>query len=330
MIKPRVAVTIGDPNGIGPEIIARSFAQPDILNAGKFLILAPYAVVKPAFARVGIEVNPVHSLVSWCESTANIAVFAEEFPSGFMPEPGRLSEIAGRIAGKAVQIAADMAMKGSVDAVVTAPINKSALNQGGYNFPGHTEFLQHLTGSPEVVMTMLADDFRVAMLTNHCSLADVPGRISRELILVKLRILAKELHDRFAIPQPKLAVLALNPHAGENGLFGDEEIRLIRPAVEEARSMGLDVAGPFPADTVFTKPDRFDIYLAMYHDQAMIPIKVKAFGRGVNYTAGLPFIRTSPDHGTAFDIAGRWIADSGSMEEAIGLAIKIAKSSAKS
>lgn len=328
MTKPRVVVTIGDPNGIGPEIIARSFEKPQILESARVLVLAPGNVIRQAFSRTGIIPEFLPSLASWSESSAGVAIYDADFPSDFKVEPGRLSAVAGRIAGKAVQVAAHLAMAGRVDAIVTAPLNKAALNQGGYDFPGHTEFLQHLTASPEVVMTMVGGEFRVAMVTTHCALSEVPKRITKDLILAKLRILERELRQRFQIPRPSMAVLALNPHAGENGLFGDEEKRFIEPAVSEARSLGFDVEGPLSADTAFIKPGRFDIYLAMYHDQAMIPIKVRSFGGGVNYTAGLPFVRTSPDHGTAFDIAGKWAADSGSMEEAIRLAVKLAKSSA--
>ncbi|MCH7756308.1 4-hydroxythreonine-4-phosphate dehydrogenase PdxA, partial [candidate division KSB1 bacterium] len=181
----------------------------------------------------------------------------------------------------------------------------------------------------DVVMILLSDRFRVGLVTTHCALSEVAQLLTSERILRKLQIASQDLHTRFKVTNPRIAVAALNPHAGENGMFGHQEREIIIPAIAAAKKLGLDVSGPFPADTLFARVDKqkFDLYLAMYHDQGLIPLKMKAFGKGVNYTAGLPFIRTSPDHGTAFDIAGKGIADSSSMEEAIKLAVELAKNS---
>ena len=243
--------------------------------------------------------------------------------------PGEVSKSGGMIAGKALEMALKLALTGEAQAVVTAPISKEALNLAGYSYPGHTEFFAENTKVEDVVMILLSGGFRVGLVTTHCALSEVAQLLTSEKILRKLQIANQDLRTRFKIANPRIAVAALNPHAGENGMFGHEEQEIITPAIAAARKLGLDVSGPFPADTLFARIDKqkFDLYLAMYHDQGLIPLKMKTFGKGVNYTAGLPFIRTSPDHGTAFDIAGKGMADSSSMEEAIKLAVELAKNS---
>jgi 4-hydroxythreonine-4-phosphate dehydrogenase len=228
---------------------------------------------------------------------------------------------AGRLTGHAVQTAARLALAGEVDAIVTAPAQKHALHLAGFPWPGHTEWLAHLAGDVDVAMMLAADELRVVLVTTHVPLRDVPALLTQDRVVRTGRITERGLVEWWGIQHPRLALCAVNPHAGESGLFGDEEIRVLGPAAE-----ALGAVGPLPADTVFVRAMRgeFDAVLAPYHDVGMTAIKVAAFGRAVNVTLGLPFPRTSPDHGTAFDIAGSGRADASSMREAIGLAIRLA------
>jgi 4-hydroxythreonine-4-phosphate dehydrogenase len=242
---------------------------------------------------------------------------------------------AGALAGRAIEAGAQLALDGIVDALVTAPIEKHATRLAGYEYPGHTEWLAHLAGDVDVAMMLAAEGgtatldsrlstLRVVLVTTHIALRDVPAVLTTDRIVRVGRVTAAGLRDWFGIASPRLALCALNPHAGEQGLFGDEEARVLRPAAAQ-----LGCAGPFPADTVFVRAMRgeFDAVLAPYHDVGMTAIKVAAFGRGVNLTLGLPFPRTSPDHGTALDIAGQGKADPGSMIEAVRLAVRLARRS---
>lgn len=230
-------------------------------------------------------------------------------------------EVAGRLAGLAVERAVALAAAGSVDAVVTGPAEKRALHLAGYRYPGHTEWLGALCGVAEVAMMLTVDRLRVVLVTTHLALRDVARTLTVERVMTAGRITRRALERWWGIDDPRLALCALNPHAGEGGLFGEEDDTLLRPAAEE-----LDAAGPIPADTVFVRALRgeFDAVLTPYHDVGMTAIKVAGFGRGVNVTLGLPFIRTAPDHGTAMDIAGKGIADPGSLSEAVALAARLA------
>ena len=227
---------------------------------------------------------------------------------------------AGRIAGHAVEAAAQLALEGEVDAIVTGPVQKHALHLAGFPYPGHTEWLAHLAGDVDVAMMLIADALRVVLVTTHVALRDVPALLTTARVVTTGRIAQKALREWFGIASPRLALCALNPHAGESGLFGDEESRVLAPAAKK-----LGAAGPLPADTVFVRAMRgeFDAVLAPYHDVGMTAIKVAGFGRGVNVTLGLPFVRTSPDHGTAMDIAGTGTADPGSMRHALELAVRL-------
>jgi 4-hydroxythreonine-4-phosphate dehydrogenase len=220
-----------------------------------------------------------------------------------------------------VERAARLALEGAVDAIVTAPAHKHALHLAGFPYPGHTEWLGHLAGDVETAMMLAADKLRVVLVTTHVALRDVPALLTIERVVKCGRITQRALRELFGLAEPRIALCALNPHAGESRLFGDEEERVLRPAAEQ-----LGAAGPFPADTVFVRAlgGEFDVVLAPYHDVGMTAIKVAAFGRGVNVTLGLPFIRTSPDHGTAFDIAGQGKADARSMRAALELATALA------
>jgi 4-hydroxythreonine-4-phosphate dehydrogenase len=230
-------------------------------------------------------------------------------------------EAAGRLAGAAVESAAHLALESKVDAIVTGPVHKASLHAAGYRYPGLTEFLAHLAGDVDVAMMLAADALRVVLVTTHIALRDVPRAVTVERMVQAGRITADALRRWWGMSAPRLAVCALNPHAGEGGLFGDEDDRVLRPAAE-----ALGAAGPLPADTVFVRAlkGEFDAVLAPYHDVGMTAVKVAGFGRGVNVTLGLPFVRTAPDHGTAFDIVGKGLADASSMKAALELAAQIA------
>jgi 4-hydroxythreonine-4-phosphate dehydrogenase len=254
-------------------------------------------------------------------ASRRVPVGAWGLGSGEAPADRARAIRAGRLTGHAVQTAARLALAGEVDAIVTAPAQKHALHLAGFPWPGHTEWLAHLAGDVDVAMRLAADELRVVLVTTHVPLRDVPALLTQDRVVRTGRITERGLVEWWGIQHPRLALCAVNPHAGESGLFGDEEIRVLGPAAE-----ALGAAGPLPADTVFVRAMRgeFDAVLAPYHDVGMTAIKVAAFGRAVNVTLGLPFPRTSPDHGTAFDIAGSGRADASSMREAIGLAIRLA------
>ena len=277
--RPRLAVTLGDPRGIGPEVVDKALAAP----------------------------SPLAADVTLLGRTEHGA--------------GLTAEQAGRVAGQAIEEAARLALAGTVDAIVTGPVHKQALHAAGYRYPGVTEFLAHLAGDVPVAMMLTTGKLRVVLVTTHLALRDVPGQLTTERIVQAGRITADALGRWWGMAAPRLAVCALNPHAGEGGLFGDEDERVLRPA-----ALALGAAGPLPADTVFVKALRgdFDAVLAPYHDVGMTAVKVAGFGHGVNVTLGLPFIRTAPDHGTAFDIAGTGTADAGSMRAALELAVRLA------
>jgi 4-hydroxythreonine-4-phosphate dehydrogenase len=300
MPRPRLAVTLGDPRGIGPEITRRALETP--IAAEIIAVGAEDQVAEiPASRRVVVG--------TWGEGAG------EEGPVG--PGPSRAVR-AGRIAGTAIETAARLVLAGEADAIVTAPAHKHALNLAGFRWPGHTEWLAHLAGDVDVAMMLAADRLRVVLVTTHVPLRSVPELLTTERIVRTGQVTRAALTRWWGMASPRIAVCALNPHAGESGLFGDEEERVIRPAVE-----ALGASGPWPADTVFVRAMRgeFDAVLAPYHDVGMTAIKVAAFGQGVNVTLGLPFPRTSPDHGTAFDIAGTGRADPSSMRQALELAV---------
>jgi 4-hydroxythreonine-4-phosphate dehydrogenase len=289
LIKPRVAVTEGDPAGIGPEIARRAAADPRVLDV--------------------------------CEPVLYGA------PPGRAFAAGLLAAEAGRAAYEAIVRAVDDARRGIVSAVATAPINKEAFRLAGLPWSGHTDLLAHLTGAPHVAMMFYSDELRVVLATVHVPLAEVPRLLTIDSLMKTIGLAAREL-PRFGFVTPRLAVAGLNPHAGEHGLFGCEERDVIVPAIAQCRARGIDAAGPFPADTVFLRARRgeFDAVIACYHDQGLIPVKLVAFGRSVNVTLGLPIIRTSVDHGTAFDIAGKGVADPESLIAAVLLAARLARS----
>lgn len=302
----RIGLTLGDPRGIGPEIAvaaARSFREG---AAHRLVFIGPAGT--PA-DRVGDEFQAVGN---W--------------------HAGGGAPLAGLLAGRAIDRAIRMALDGDIDAIVTAPIDKAALHAGGFNFPGHTEMLASGAGVADVVMLMAAErtalggPLRVVLATTHIPLAEVPRALTANLLVTQARITANGLRDGWNLPAPRLALCALNPHASDGGLFGDEEERIYGPALDALHAQGFAVTGPIPADTVFLRAARgeFDAVIAPYHDVGMAAFKTAAFGSGVNVTLGLPFPRTSPDHGTALDIAGSGTADPSSMIEALSLAARLA------
>ena len=327
--RPIVGITVGDVNGVGPEVVLKALAKDEVRQQQRPVIIGPARFLRDLARTLGLPLKVVENIAELDEENSEVGVLNQEsFPD--VPSTSAESKPdGGVIAGRALEKAVGLALSGEVDALVTAPISKAAFNEAGYRYAGHTEFLAEKTNSPHALMILMNKDFRVALATTHCALSKVSARLTTEDIKAKLQVLDSDLKLRFGIHEPKLAVAALNPHAGEGGLFGREESEVIRPAVIEARAMGLFVEGPFPADTLFARfeEDHFDAYLAMYHDQGLIPVKMRGFGKAVNYTAGLPIIRTSPDHGTACDIAGRGLAHSGSMEEAIKLASRLVRHS---
>ena len=288
--RPRLAVTLGDPRGIGPEIVAK------MLRAGRGDV-ADLVIVGPR----GTEVDVDEPIGDWTRDGS--------------------AERAGRLAGAAIKRAVALAQSGKVAGIVTAPLEKSALYQGGFDYPGHTEMLAALTGS-RVAMMLAADELRVILATTHIALREVLQFLTRERVVEVVGIARRGLQDWYGIAEPRIALCAINPHAGDSGRFGNEDDFLLRPAAEEAGALG-----PFPADTVFVRAMRgeFDAVIAPYHDVGMTAIKVAAFGRAVNVTLGLPFPRTSPDHGTALDIAHKGVADPSSMIQATRMCADLAR-----
>jgi 4-hydroxythreonine-4-phosphate dehydrogenase len=287
--KVRIGITVGDPAGIGPEIAVTAAADPHVLEVCEPRLYGPHA-------------------------PGAIAAFRR----------GEVSAEAGRAAYDAIVAAVADVKEGVIDAIATAPINKEAFALASLPWKGHTDLLAHLTGAPRVAMLFYAKQLRVVLATIHVPIAEVPKLLTRDLVDFIIDLTAREM-PRFGYPRPRLALAGLNPHAGEHGVIGGEDEAVLRPAVEAARGRGVDITGPWPGDTVFVRAARgeFDAVIACYHDQGLIPVKLLAFGRAVNVTLGLPIVRTSVDHGTAFDIAGRGVADASSLVEAIRLAARL-------
>ena len=330
-----IALTLGDPCGIGPETLVRAFAQGEASGCvvyGDAAWLARTARTlrfSPDSSRPAIV--ELDELAEW-----------KEVPRGAIPVLpivalpadlviGQVDARAGAAAYACIEAAARDALAGRVAAVVTAPIHKAALHAAGVNFPGHTEILQHIAGGVPVRMMLANEQLKTVLVTVHMALRQAIDAVTTEAVLQTLRI-AHQAARGWGLEQPRIAVAGLNPHAGESGLFGDEEERIIAPAIAQARSEGIAASGPYPPDTVFMRarhappehPGAFDIVVAMYHDQGLIPVKYLGVEQGVNVTLGLPFVRTSPDHGTAFDIAGRDLADPSSLIAAIRMARDLA------
>ncbi|MEB3415660.1 4-hydroxythreonine-4-phosphate dehydrogenase PdxA [Alteriqipengyuania sp. WL0013] len=325
-VKP-LAVSVGDPAGIGPELIVRSWLR-RAEGLAPFAVVGGAGVLEASAASMGVDC-PVVRIGTFAEADG---VFAGALPVLDIADaaytPGAPSPEGARLALQSLERAVDLACRGEAGGVMTAPIAKALLAEVGFAHPGQTEFCAAACGVAEAgtVMMLAGPSLRTVPVTIHCALAEVPQRLSAELIVSRARITAAALAADFGIARPRLAVTGLNPHAGENGRMGREEIEVIAPAIADLRAEGIEASGPHPADAIFTPRarDGYDAAICMYHDQALVPLKALDFDAGVNVTLGLPIVRTSPDHGTGFDIAGKGIADEGATMAALRLAGEIA------
>jgi 4-hydroxythreonine-4-phosphate dehydrogenase len=330
MLLPKIGVTMGDPTGIGPEIIVKALSREEPFQACRPIVFGDREVLSRA-----IQMQRLSTTLK----------IIEEIPEdGYLPGKIFLLPLSqlevnslrfgqpDRACGEAMVTYIEEAVKwvrsGRLDAITTCPINKQAMNAAGYHFPGHTELLAHLVQTSPVAMMFLGSKWKVVLVTTHLPLKDVPKWITSNRIMATLRLTDEGMKKYFGITHPKMAVLGLNPHCGEEGLLGEEERREILPAIAEAKSLGMDVKGPFSADSFFNLSGHyaFDVVISMYHDQGLIPIKMFDFKEAVNFTLGLPFVRTSVDHGTAYDIAGKGLADPNNLINAILMASNITKS----
>lgn len=336
--RPILGITMGDPAGIGPEVAVKALETPWIYEVSRPLIIGNADVIRQAVRISGktLQVRPVSGVREAAFSSGIIEVLDMQNIDASALEYGRVSEVCGKAAFQAVVKAIELAMAREIHATVTAPINKEAVNLAGYHFSGHTEIYAHFTHTRDYTMMLAEGNLRVVHVSTHVSLRQACDLVTRERVL-KMIALAHDACRDLGIAHPRIGVAGLNPHSGENGMFGWEEQKEIIPAIREAKSGGIDAEGPVPADTLFSKANggMYDIVVAMYHDQGHIPLKVLGFQwngeekkwmsvNGVNITLGLPIIRTSVDHGTAFDLAGRGVANEKSMVSAIEYAVKLA------
>jgi len=316
---------MGDPAGIGPEVVLKAVAEEEIRRVCIPMIIGDAQLLAHTARTLDLQCgyDIIRKEEPIPQHLTEPIIFHLDNIGGFI-EPGIESGAAGKAAAGYIEAAVELCAAGSIDALATAPINKRALFLGGYSFPGHTEFLAHLTGSEEYAMAFVAANLRIVLLSTHVPLVEAIRMVERDRMIQTINLTQRELR-RWGIDRPRLAVAALNPHGAEGGLFGVEEASEMVPAIEACRTDDINVQGPFPADTVFLRASHgeFDAVIACYHDQAMIPVKCLSFGEAVNVTLGLPFIRTSVDHGTAFDIAGKGLAEHSSMIAAIKLAAEL-------
>jgi 4-phospho-D-threonate 3-dehydrogenase / 4-phospho-D-erythronate 3-dehydrogenase len=322
--RPVVGITMGDPAGIGPEVIIKSLSDRSVDRKVRPIVIGDIGLLEKISRALGARSSFVEFSTSKAvENGAIEVVDLKKFLEAL--EIGKVSKLAGHAAGEYIQRSVAMWKEGTIDAVCTAPINKESLALAGFDFPGHTEFFAALTGTDRFAMSFFAEKLRVVLLSTHLPLRDAIRKVNKDAIGELLRF--TDLHlSKLLKRKVKIAVAGLNPHASENGMFGREEREEIEPAIQECAAEGVDVSGPYSPDTVFLRchQGEFDAVIAHYHDQATIPVKALAFGAAVNVTLGLPFIRTSVDHGTAFDIASKGIADASSMKAAILLAGELA------
>ena len=321
---------MGDPAGIGPEVALKALASPAVKSAVEPILVGDPGVFADTAERLGLRlklVAPQDSAGQRCVALLPTSDLAPTLRKPGPPKTKRQAAACGEAAHRAILGAVRLVQDGDAAGVVTAPISKAHLVAAGHDYPGHTELLAELAGNVPVRMMLAGPHLRVVLVTIHMALAEVPKRLTRDAITETIRITNEALRRQYRIRSPRIAVAGLNPHAGEGGLFGNEEQRIIAPAVGDARRRGIKVAGPLAADGMFVlaAQGKFDALVCMYHDQGLAPFKLQHFADGVNVTLGLPFVRTSPDHGTAFDIAGKGNADARSMEAALLLAAKLAR-----
>ena len=323
--KPVIGISCGDLNGIGLEIIIKTISDTRLLEICTPVLFANNKAVnfyRKLLPEININFSSVKEMSRVNHKQVNLYTCWED---EIAIAPGELTDAGGKYAVLSLVTAAQALKDGHIDGLVTAPIHKKNTQSAEFNFTGHTPYLKNLFGVTDVAMFMVADNMKVAVLTEHVAVKDIAGHITRASILSKLQIIQNSLKKDFGIDKPKIAVLGLNPHAGDEGLIGKEEDEIIKPAIKDAKQKDIFCFGPYSADAFFARGshEKFDAVLAMYHDQGLIPFKSLAFGEGVNYTAGLTGVRTSPDHGVAFDIAGKGIADESSFREAIFKCIDI-------
>jgi len=323
--KIKVGISIGDINGIGLEVIIKTLSENKVLEYCTPIVYGSTKIA--SFYRKALAINDFSFNVINHPNQANPkrANMINCWDEDVKVEPGVINETGGKYAFLSLEKAMNDLLAGLTDALITAPINKHNIQNENFSFPGHTEYIQHRTNSKDALMFLVSDELKVGVVTGHVPVAQVAGIITKDQIISKLELMKNSLINDFWIQRPKIAVLGLNPHAGDNGLIGNEELTVITPAIEEAREKGVFAFGPYPADGFFANNThkQFDAVLAMYHDQGLIPFKYIAFHDGVNFTAGLPVVRTSPDHGTGYDIAGKNMASENSFREALFKAIKI-------
>jgi 4-hydroxythreonine-4-phosphate dehydrogenase len=321
----KIGISMGDPNGVGPEIILKAFNDSRLFENilpivyGSNRVLSFYKKLIP---NCSINYAKARSIDDLKTKQLNVISI---WDGAFNIQPGKANKEGGDFAFKALEAATSDLASGKIDVLVTAPINKKMIQNDQFDFPGHTEYLTRLSNAEDSLMLMAYNNLRVGVATNHIPVDQVSSTLSKETIQSKLLLLYHSLKNDFGVLTPKIAVLGLNPHAGEQGMLGKEEVEIIQPAIDELKKNGLLLFGPFPADGFFGSKSflNYDGVLAMYHDQGLIPFKTMAAGNGVNYTAGLPIVRTSPDHGTAYDIAGKNLANGDSLRNAAYLAVDV-------
>lgn len=315
----KIAITIGDPAGIGPEITLKAIFNREIAELCEPVIIGDRVVIEEVIRKIKIPVGTAMPKKNFDFDFIDTGTITDH-----TFEKCRPSLAGGAASAAYIKTAVELALNRNVDAIVTAPITKESLKMAGFQWPGHTEMLAELTGTADFAMMLCGGPLKVILVTIHTALKNVPALITKDRVL-KTIVLANRACGMLGIENPRIAVAGLNPHAGESGMFGDEEIKHISPAVEEAKNMGIPVSGPYPPDTLFHKAynGQFDVVVCMYHDQGLVALKMIALDKGVNVTVGLPIIRTSPDHGTAYDIAWQGVADASSMVEAIKMAARL-------
>ena len=324
---PIVGITLGDINGVGPEVIIKTLNDSRLLNFTSLVVYGSAKIISYYRKNLGLEDFNFRQVNKEYEYEKKMINVVNCWDREVEINTGKVTAEGGKCAWLALKKGTADLVAGHIDAMVTGPINKSNIQSEEFNFPGHTEYLAHTSGVEKHLMLMVSETMRVGVVTGHVPLKDVPALITKERLHEAILLLQESLKSDFGILKPRIAVLGLNPHAGEEGLLGDEEKEYIEPVVNDYRKRGDLVFGPFSADGFFGSGDykKYDGILAMYHDQGLIPFKGLSFGNGVNYTAGLPIIRTSPDHGTGYDIAGKNVASETSFRNALFLALEIAK-----
>ncbi len=331
---PCIGITMGDPAGVGPEIIARALGDPSLYRWCRPVVLGDAAVLAETLSRLrekggmaeALTINAISAPSEAAGTPGVLDLMALSDLSSAGIRPGCPVTAGGKAMVSYILRAVKMALQHEIQGMVTGPISKVLMHEAGYRYEGHTQLIAHETRTEKYVMMLAGDKLRVVLATIHCALKDVPGLLDRDGVYNTITMTARALKEDLGFERPRLAVAALNPHGGEEGLFGTEEQEVIVPAISKARDRGIDVKGPFPADTLFHQAaaGRFEAVVAMYHDQGLIPLKLLHFSNAVNVTLGLPIVRTSVDHGTAYDIAGTGRADPGSLKAAISMAAKMA------